>query len=171
MAKSPTIISASTSVKGRIHGQENVEVYGKVEGQIELDGELLIDTNARADADIQATVVTVQGVVVGDTVASASIHLESSAKVIGDLSAPRIVIDEGAQVRGLVETGENAGSGRGSQARPKRAAAPAKARPTRPTKATAPTSDVEDAGEADDDDEPELPTSARKKKVAVKKRS
>jgi cytoskeletal protein CcmA (bactofilin family) len=165
MSKSPTIISASTSVKGRVQGQEDIDVLGCVEGQIEIEGQLSIDADARVDADVIATVVTVQGILVGDTSASQSIYLESSARVVGNLSAPSIVIEDGAKVRGQVETGENTGT---TKSRPKRAAAPA-AKRTPAKRSRTPSPEPEDIDD-DSDDEPELPAGARKKKVAIKKR-
>jgi cytoskeletal protein CcmA (bactofilin family) len=170
MAKSPTVISASTTVKGRIQGQEDVEVLGKVEGHVELEGQLLIDAAARVDAEVEATSITIQGILVGNASAADAIFLEATARVIGDLSAPRIVIDEGARVRGLVETGDGAEAAPKTRARPKRSAPPPKP-VARPRKADpVPEPEHDEAPADDDDEEPELPTTARKKKVSVKKR-
>ena len=165
MPKSPTIISASTSVKGRVHGQEDIEVFGRVEGQIDIEGQLTIDAKGRVDANIQATVVTVHGVLVGDTVASQSIYLDASAKVVGDLNAPSIVIEDGARIRGQVETGEN-----GSASKPKAKRTPAAPAPRQPAKVSRTEESAPEPADEFDDGEPELPSSASKKKVAVKKR-
>ena len=166
MSKSPTVISASTTVKGRIQGQEDVEVLGRVEGQVEIEGQLSIDSNARVDAQIQATTVTVHGIIVGDTIASESIYLDASARVVGNLSAPSIVIEEGAKIRGLVETGDNAGD---AKPKAKKPSAPSPRRTSKPAQRTEPAPDPVD-DDADEDDEPDLPASASKKKVSVKKR-
>ena len=160
MAKSPTIISATTAVKGRVQGDEDVELYGRIEGQVALGGHLYVDEGARLDADIQASELTVHGIIVGDSVADGLIKLESTARVVGDLRAPRIIIDEGALVRGVVETTSEAAGSTGR--------APKIERPVRPKVKAAP-APVE-AVDVDEDDEPEPPKSARKKKVSVKKR-
>ena len=162
MAKSPTIISASTTIKGRIQGAEDVELYGRVEGNVKLDGTLYVDEKARLDADIQATEITVHGIVVGNSIAEVVIKLESTARVIGDLRAPRIIIDDGALVRGVVETSDESTSSspRGHST----------GRAARPPKKSTPKVSEDQLEPDEDDDEPEPPKSARKKKVSVKKR-
>ena len=164
MAKSPTIISASTAVKGRVQGDEDVELYGRIEGQVTLSGHLFVDEGARLDADIQAHELTVHGIIVGDSVADTLIKLEATARVVGDLRAPRIIIDEGALIRGVVETT--------SEATPSTRRSPKVERPARSKAKAAPPPVEADEVEIDDDDddEPTPPKSARKKKVSVKKR-
>ncbi|MEE2785767.1 MAG: polymer-forming cytoskeletal protein [Myxococcota bacterium] len=161
MAKSPTIITASTGIKGRIKGDEDVELYGRIEGHVELGGHLYVDEGARLDADINAHEVTVHGIIVGDTVAATLIKLEPTARVVGDLSAPRIIIEEGALVRGLVETTDSPTTGQRRTAKPERAARTAVAPPSK---------QLGEDDDSEDDGEPEPPKSAKKKKVAVKKR-
>ena len=97
----------------------------------------------------------------GDASASDTIHLTADAQVVGDLTAPRIIIDDGARIRGMVDMGEAdnaAPRSRTSSPRPSRAK-------TAPAPAPAPVDTTDD-----DDEEPELPSGASTKKVAVKKR-
>jgi cytoskeletal protein CcmA (bactofilin family) len=158
MAKASTTITAGTLVRGRISGAEDIDLFGRVEGQIEIDGVLKIDGNARADAEITASDIYVYGILIGNATATDTIHLTESALVVGDLTAPRIIIDSGARVKGQVEM---TGQGSGQQSRPTPRRAPA---PTAPPSMSAPR-------DHDEDDEPDLPSAAAKKKVAVKKRS
>ena len=155
MAKAPTAITASTVIRGRVSGQEDVDLLGRIEGQIDIEGTLNIDAKARADADVKAANVYVHGILIGNTSAQNTIHLTETAQVIGDLVAPRIIVDDGARIRGLVDMG---GSGSTDRSTTKRTAKPAAA--------PAPAADQGD----DDDSEPSLPATARKKKVTVKKR-
>ena len=147
---------------GRVHGQEDIEVFDGSKARSTLRAKLLLRS---VDANIQATVVTVHGVLVGDTVASQSIYLDASAKVVGDLNAPSIVIEDGARIRGQVETGEN-----GSASKPKAKRTPAAPAPRRAAKVSRTEESAPEPADEFDDDEPELPSSASKKKVAVKKR-
>jgi cytoskeletal protein CcmA (bactofilin family) len=153
MAKAATIIAAGTVVRGRVSGAEDLDLLGRIEGDVTLDGSLQIAAGARADASVSATNVYVHGILVGNATATDTIHLSKDAMAVGDLVAPRIIIDEGARIRGLVEMS-------GSTA--KRSVAPVRKAPL----PTAPPSVPED-----EDDEPDLPGVASSKKVAVKKRS
>ena len=161
MAKAPTLITSSTVIRGRVSGQEDIDLDGRIEGQIEIDGTLKVDAKARADAQISAKNVYVHGVLIGDVTATDTIHITDTALVVGDLIAPRIIVDEGAQIRGLVDMGD------GSSASPRSATRtttkPAATRPPAPSARV-----VEDS--EDDEDEPDLPAAASRKKVAVKKR-
>jgi cytoskeletal protein CcmA (bactofilin family) len=153
MAKAATVITPSTVVRGRLEGAEDLDIQGRLEGQIELEGAVTIETSARVDGTVKATSILVHGIMIGDGTASDTIHLTGDALVVGDLNAPRIIIDDGAKIRGLVDMG-----GPGS-------AAPKRARATQPSRAkAAPTADTDTV------EEPELPGGASSKKVNVKKR-
>jgi cytoskeletal protein CcmA (bactofilin family) len=169
-----TVIAAGTTVSGRIEGAEDIEVLGTIKGSVVLDGAMRVDEDARVEADLELTSLDIHGIVVGNVTASERITLHASARVIGDLTTPRVVLDDGALFRGAIDMGEapDEGSARPARARKSaRSAAPA-ARPARAPKsraaaAKAPPSEPE----ADDaDEEPELPAAASAKKVSVKKR-
>lgn len=187
MAKAPTIITASTTVDGRVEGSEDVEIYGAVRGAIRLVGALYLDGEARVDAEVEVTSVAIHGILVGNVQASDSIEIFGSARVVGDLTAPRVVLHDGALYRGTIDMGEapDEGADRGtrgaSRPAPARSAparpapsrpAPPPARPAPPPRKEAPPPEpaVEDEDGEDDDDEPALPDAAGKKKVQVKKR-
>ena len=81
-------------------------VRGRVDGRIQLGASLTVEEGAVVQADVQARVVFIAGVVVGSVTASESVRLTEKARVVGDLSAPRVVIEAGAAYRGRVEMGE-----------------------------------------------------------------
>jgi cytoskeletal protein CcmA (bactofilin family) len=119
VAEPTTIIAAGTALAGRLTGAEDVAVLGRVSGSIELEGELFVDAQGRVDATCQVTALDLHGILVGDLNASAWIELHPTARVIGNLVAPRVIVHPGAKVRGLVD------STAGAEAGAPRAAAPA----------------------------------------------
>ena len=154
MANAATVITASTVVRGRIEGSEDLDIQGRVEGQIELGGAVDIDAAARVDGAIEATSIYVHGVLVGNGSASDTIHLTAEARVIGDLTAPKIIIDDGAKIRGLVDMGPSSAA-----AAPSRAAQAAQT--VRPTAAPA---------EEEPADKPATPATGGKKASSKKGR-
>ncbi|MCA9556943.1 MAG: polymer-forming cytoskeletal protein, partial [Myxococcales bacterium] len=66
MAKAPTIITASTTVDGRVEGSEDVEIYGAVRGAVRLEGDLYVDGEARVDAEVEVTTIAIHGILVGN---------------------------------------------------------------------------------------------------------
>jgi cytoskeletal protein CcmA (bactofilin family) len=109
MADATTIISRSSRVRGRFTGSGDLEILGHVEGEIELAGDVTVDTQGLVAANVSAQRIVVRGAVKGDLTASDAILLEEGAKVVGDVRAPRIAIAPGALLRGYVQTA-NAGA-------------------------------------------------------------
>ena len=154
MGQATTVIAAGAIVSGRIEGSEDLDVLGAVDGAIALDGHINVAESARLDADVEANVIHISGVVVGNITARESIHLAASCMVAGDVSAPSVILEDGARYRGYIDMG-NAGA--------------KKTTPPPPAATPASTASTVTADEADsDDDEADAPA---RKKVRIKKRS
>lgn len=101
-----TDILAGTRIKGRIQGNEDIHVLGRVEGQIELEGRLTVEEGGVVKAEVRAERVLVSGTVVGNVTASDAIELTATGRVQGDLRAPTVRVAEGAKFSGLLEVGD-----------------------------------------------------------------
>ncbi len=106
MSEPTTIISEQTSVHGNLQGDEDLTVLGQVEGSIQLDHTLIVDTNGIVKADIAVRNAVISGVVIGNMKATESIHITEDGRMVGDIAAPRIIIVDGAMFRGRVDMGE-----------------------------------------------------------------
>jgi cytoskeletal protein CcmA (bactofilin family) len=85
---------------------EDLVIDGQVQGTIELgDHSLTIGPSASVIADLAAKVITVSGKVVGNGVGAARVELKATASVEGDVMAPTFVMEEGATIKGKVDTG------------------------------------------------------------------
>ncbi|MDP2322180.1 MAG: polymer-forming cytoskeletal protein [Acidobacteriota bacterium] len=99
-------ISGSILVRGDVVSTEDLVIDGKVQGTIELgDHSLTIGSGAAVVADLAAKVVTVSGSVVGNVVGAARVELKATASVEGDVISPTFVMEEGATLKGKVDTG------------------------------------------------------------------
>ncbi len=105
MTTGKSVIGPGARVKGRIFGDEDLDIEGRVEGEVQVGGDVLIEATGLVAANVSASVITVRGAVRGDLVAREAVRLEDGARVVGDLRAPRIAIAPGALVRGHVQTG------------------------------------------------------------------
>ena len=99
-----SIIGQGTTVRGNIRGPGSVEIRGRVEGDVEVDGDVAIGENGGVNGNISGAQILVAGQVAGDLRGTEAVLLERGARVAGDLVAPRIGIAEGALVRGAVKT-------------------------------------------------------------------
>ena len=101
-----TLIGPETRISGEIRGDEDIVIQGRIEGRVAIGAALSVEDGAIVQADIEARTVTVAGVIVGNVSASDIIRLTSKARVVGDITAPRVVIEAGAAYRGRLEMGE-----------------------------------------------------------------
>jgi cytoskeletal protein CcmA (bactofilin family) len=100
-------IGGSVLVKGNVVSSEDLIIDGKVEGTIELgDHSLTVGPGAAVVADLVARSVSISGTVKGNVMGNAKVELKSTAKVEGDISAPKFLMEEGATLIGKVDTGK-----------------------------------------------------------------
>ena len=90
-------------IKGEASGSENVYPDGELEGSVELvAGNLTVGSDGRIRANVQARSIVVHGRVDGNLYAIKRVELKKSAVVVGDIYTPRIVIEDGASLKGSV---------------------------------------------------------------------
>jgi len=106
MADKETVIGVETRISGEIRGEEDLVVKGRVDGKIHLSHALTIEKGAIVQADVDVRNLVISGTLVGSIVASESVRLLASARVVGDLAAPRVIMDAGAAYRGRVDMGD-----------------------------------------------------------------
>lgn len=99
-----SVLGRSTVVRGNVRGSGALEIFGRVEGDVSVTGELVIGEEGTVKGDVTGGFVTISGAVQGDVRATEAVMLESGARVVGDLTAPRIGVATGALVRGVVRT-------------------------------------------------------------------
>jgi cytoskeletal protein CcmA (bactofilin family) len=97
-------IGRGTTIVGNVRGAGHLDVEGRIEGTIDVDGDVTLSDGARVKSPVKGGRVAVRGAVLGDISARESIVLEEGARVVGDLSAPSIGIRPGGLLRGHVST-------------------------------------------------------------------
>jgi cytoskeletal protein CcmA (bactofilin family) len=99
-------IGPSITIDGDVTGSEDLLIQGEITGSITLEDHAVgIGTEGRVKADIAGRLITVEGQVEGDLTAQEQIVLRGTARVKGDIKAPRVVLEDGATFRGLVDMG------------------------------------------------------------------
>jgi cytoskeletal protein CcmA (bactofilin family) len=103
-----TSIDSTTELEGRLRCSETLRIDGRIVGEIECDKVVIIGQGGRVHAGIEADEVHVSGIVEGDITARRKVTLERTAVVVGDLTTPGIVIEEGAKLKGRILIGSDA---------------------------------------------------------------
>jgi len=100
-----TLIGKSIVIKGEVSCDGDLYIDGQVEGTIGPKGNrLTIGPNGRVRANVIASALVVQGKLEGNVQASERVDIKQSAIVVGDIVTQRISIEEGAQIKGSVDT-------------------------------------------------------------------
>jgi cytoskeletal protein CcmA (bactofilin family) len=93
-------LDRGSKLSGKVSFEGPARIDGEVDGEINAKDALTIGETAVVTAQIRAASVTVAGKVSGDIVASQRIEIRPSAKVNGNLTAPVLVVQEGALFEG-----------------------------------------------------------------------
>jgi cytoskeletal protein CcmA (bactofilin family) len=104
-------LDRGTRVSGKLHFECPARIDGNIDG--EIDGkEITIGESAVATAQIRADSIIVCGKVKGDVIATNRIEIRPTAKVIGNITAPKLIVHEGAILEGLCSMGHESGADR-----------------------------------------------------------
>lgn len=102
-------IGHSISIKGELSGAEDLMVHGFVEGTIDLkQNTVTVGKTGRVTAHIYGRIIHVEGEVVGDLFGTEQVIVHMTGHVKGNITAPRVSLEDGAKVKGIIDTGPNA---------------------------------------------------------------
>ena len=110
-------IGKSIAIKGDLTGNEDIVVEGTVEGKVDLpNNQFTVGANGTARAEIKAKTIVVIGKVSGNVHGTERVEIQATGVVEGDVSAPRLVVAEGAVLNGSIHmTAAVAGAGAGQK--------------------------------------------------------
>ncbi len=98
-----TSIAMNCTLVGTLKTSGNVVMAGRIDGNIEVE-HLQIQASGSVHANVHATTCIVHGEVKGSISARNSILVSPSAKVLGDIEATTIRIEQGAFFKGTSNT-------------------------------------------------------------------
>lgn len=116
-----TTIGKDAHFKGQLLFEKGLRLLGKVDGEIESSGQLLIGEGAKLTGDAKAGTIRLDGQVKGNLTAESKVQLTASARLEGDLQTARLEVAEGAVLVGRCTIGVN---GKKNGPTPAAAAAP-----------------------------------------------
>jgi cytoskeletal protein CcmA (bactofilin family) len=108
------VVLSAGRVDGDVTGLDGSDnkflIEGEVGGGVRA-GHVEVGPGGRIGAGIEATGAVVRGRVVGPVVARERLRIEGTAVVEGDVTAPRLAVEEGARVVGMIRAGKGRTSG------------------------------------------------------------
>ena len=94
-------VGHGTTLTGETAFQAMLRVDGHLIGTVASEtGTLIVGTNGQVDANITVAAAMINGTVNGDIYATEKLQLGRTARVMGNIQSPRLIVEEGAILEG-----------------------------------------------------------------------
>ena len=119
-SREAAVIGPSIHIDGDLRGEEDLLIEGEVNGTVQLkNNSLTIGPQGKIRADVYAHSIYVDGFMEGDLYGSERVNIRKSAQVRGNITSPRVNLEDGAKFKGSIEMDPQAvqgalGAGRGA---------------------------------------------------------
>ena len=100
-----SVIAAELAIEGKIVGGGDVRIAGRFKGDVQVDGNVTLDTGAHLEGQVKASVVVVGGELLGNIENAKRVELLEGGVISGDVKAGSLTVAAGSRMRGQVEFG------------------------------------------------------------------
>lgn len=98
-----TLIGKGTEIKGTIRAAGVLRIEGRIEGELESAGDVIVAETGVVNAQMKARNAIIAGEVNGNIVLSGKLEIKSSGRVLGDLKVEGLTVEDGAFFEGRCE--------------------------------------------------------------------
>ena len=89
----------------KLTGNDSVRIDGEFRGNVDMQGSLVLGETGTITGEVRASYFLVAGEVNGNIYCDTQLHFASTARVLGDVYTPNLILDEGSQVTGRYNVG------------------------------------------------------------------
>ncbi|MBP7829572.1 MAG: polymer-forming cytoskeletal protein [Kiritimatiellae bacterium] len=98
-----SIIAAEAEITGTIKTSGSIRIDGKLDGELNCGGDAVIGKSATIKGNLTVNAVSIAGAITGNVTARDRIEMKSSARVMGDIKAKRLAVEDGVTFVGKSE--------------------------------------------------------------------
>ena len=98
-----TFLSTDAEFKGSLKFNDELRIDGKFEGELSSSGTVHVGSQGDVKAEITVGAAIVEGKVNGNITASDRVELRSTARMVGDIKASKLAVEEGVVFVGRCE--------------------------------------------------------------------
>ena len=98
-----TAIGPSIVIKGKLKSDEDLIVKGRIEAEISSTKALFVENSGVVKANVRVKSARISGVLVGNITAEERVEIAADGRMVGDIMAPKIIINDGAAFRGRID--------------------------------------------------------------------
>jgi cytoskeletal protein CcmA (bactofilin family) len=100
-----TVVGVNVALSGTLKDQNDIAVYGMVDGEVVSERTVTIGQSAQVKGPIRGKIITIAGVVRGSIDASEKLEVLETGKIFGSVTTKDFVVRSGAQITGKVTMG------------------------------------------------------------------
>lgn len=104
-ARSESLIAPDIAIEGKIEGAGHVRIAGRFKGDVNVRGDLTIESGAKVAGSVRAEKVVIAGELEGNIEAASQVDLTQSGALTGDLKAATLTVAAGSRMRGHADFG------------------------------------------------------------------
>ena len=116
-----SLIASDITIEGKIEGSGSVRIAGVFKGDVNVQGDLMIESGAKVTGSVRADKVIVAGELEGNIDGASRVDLQQGGAIVGDVKAGSLTVAAGARMRGnavfgweegtIAKSGKSAGGG------------------------------------------------------------
>ena len=103
-----TLLAKGVVLKGEIHVEGTVRIDGRLDGEIQTKGQVIIGEDGLVQGTILAGTVISSGRIKAKVTAIERVQLMKTATLIGEVVTPVLIMEEGAKLQGMTDMGVTA---------------------------------------------------------------
>ncbi len=100
-------IVAGTIIEGKIISNGDLRIDGKVTGNIEVSGKMVVGPSGEISGEVKCHNADVSGILNVKIYVKELLYMKSTAKLFGEIYTKKLAIDPGAVFTGSCDMGEN----------------------------------------------------------------
>jgi cytoskeletal protein CcmA (bactofilin family) len=95
-----SLIASDITIEGKIEGAGSVRIAGKFKGDVNVQGDLTIESGAKLAGSVRANQVSIAGELEGNIESATRVDLLQTGVMAGDVKAGSLTVASGARMRG-----------------------------------------------------------------------
>jgi len=103
-----TLLAKGVVLKGEIHVEGTVRIDGRLDGEIQTKGQVIIGEDGLVQGTISAGTLISSGRIKAKVTAIERVQLMKTATLIGEVITPVLIMEEGAKLQGVTDMGVTA---------------------------------------------------------------
>jgi cytoskeletal protein CcmA (bactofilin family) len=103
-----TLLAKGVVLTGEIRVEGTVRIDGRLDGEIQTKGQVIIGEDGLVQGTIMAGTVISSGRIKAKVTATEQVQLLKTATLIGEVHTPVLIVEEGAKMQGVTDMGVTA---------------------------------------------------------------